>query len=87
MPILAETERKRPGCLFRGRDARAPLTNGPAATDAVIGEPRQFFGAIHVAQIHQHGLLHHPLEVLEVEGTKLLPFGDDDEGIGVLAQA
>jgi hypothetical protein len=42
----------------------------------------QFLGATHVAQIHQRGPLHHALEAFEVEGVELLPFGDDDEGVG-----
>src|SRR5215471_2927824 len=54
----------------------------PPATDAVIRKPLQFLGAIYVAQINKHGLPHHALEALEVEGAKLLPFGDDDERVG-----
>src|SRR5258708_12698369 len=67
-------------CRFRGYDGcdlSAPTTN------AVIRKSLQVLGAIDIAQVHQHGLLHHPLEALEVEGAKLLPFGDDDEGVAV----
>src|SRR5580692_3734574 len=65
--------------LWLGTTSPPPLARPP---DAVIREPLELFRPVDVAQVDQHRLLHHALEAVEIEGAELLPFGDDDEGVG-----
>src|SRR5689334_11440315 len=64
----------------------AGLLCRPRPPDAVINEPelRHLGWTIDIAQIDQHGLLHHRFDAVEIERAELLPFGDDHQRVGVL---
>jgi hypothetical protein len=69
------------GGATRGRQTIKLSARPP---DAVIGEALDLLGAIDVAQVDQDRLLHHRPQAFEIERPELSPFGDDDEGVGVL---
>src|SRR5262245_28351768 len=60
--------------------------SGPAAADAVVGEPgrAQGLGVPLVAAIEHHGLAHGLLQSLEVRAPVLVPLGDQRQGVRAL---
>jgi hypothetical protein len=60
------------------------LSGAIRPANAVVGEAVPILRAVDVAQVDQHRLLHRGPAALEIERAELLPFGDDDEGIGAV---
>jgi len=46
--------------------------------------PRHLGGLVDVAQVDDDRSLHQQLDTVEVQGPELVPFGQDDQGVGAL---
>ena len=62
-----------------------PVRADPAATDAVISEPRllRLLRIVDIAQVDQHLSAQRCSDLLEVERPKFVPLGDHHQRVGV----
>src|SRR5262249_21686102 len=78
---ISAIARRAAGCMPEKKALRLFPLLRPRASDAVVHEAKlcHLVGTIDVAQVDQHGLLHHGLDAIEIESAELLPLGHDHQ--------
>ena len=87
-PSLARRSRRRrgdhPGEAAGQLSAALPARSAPPDAGILKFLPRHFGRVVDIAQIDHDGRGQQRLDAVEVERAEFVPFGDDDEGVGLV---